>query len=240
MNTALPLSIRQFIAYVVILAGIPAQSLSALEVPEPMVFDLVRGLDSKAGELEINTLFMMPLNKNNDTLQWAPEIEYAVADGIALEFEIPFENTELEAYKFAGQFTLKETTNAIHGIQVIYEDFQSHNQSEYTALWLTGMALPNKNTAMLMVGPRFTQGKDVDDISEFLFNATLFHQMSNLLILGLETNLAYHDDKDWSYLVMPQLHYDLTEMYELQFGIGAEFDNDSTSAVSSLRLIVEF
>ena len=231
MNIAPSLSIKQIIVSIVILIVIPAQSVFALEVPEPMVFDLVRGLDSKAGELEINTLAMMPLN-NNGSLEWAPEIEYAVADGVAFEFEIPFNNSELEAYKFAGQFTLGETTNAIHGIQLIYEDFQNHNQSEYTALWLTGMALSSKNTAMLMIGPRFTQGEDVDDMSELIFNATLFHQMSNHLTLGLETNLAYHDNNDWNYLVMPQLHYELTKMYELQFGVGAEFDNDSTRAGS--------
>jgi len=239
MNIAPPLSIKQIIVAIAIFIGIPTQSIFALEVPEPMVFDLVRGLDSKAGELEINTLFMSPLN-NDGTLEWAPEIEYAVADGVALEFEIPFKNSELEAYKFAGQFTLGETTNAIHGIQLIYEDFQNHNQSEYTALWLTGMALSSKNTAMLMIGPRFTQGEDVEDMSELIFNATLFHQMSNHLTLGLETNLAYHDNNDWNYLVMPQLHYELTKMYQLQFGVGAEFDNGSTTVVSSLRFIVEF
>ncbi|NRB42715.1 MAG: hypothetical protein HRU20_30305 [Pseudomonadales bacterium] len=241
MNIAPPFSIKQITASLLLLAGYSAQSFAAIEVPEPMVFDLVRGLGAKAGEFEVNTLAMVPLNnKDNGSLEWAPEIEYAVADGIAIEFEVPFENSELEAYKFAGQFTLGETANAIHGIQVIYEDFQNHDQSEYTALWLTGMELSKNNSVMLMAGPRFTQGKDVEDKTELLFNATFFHRISNHLTLGLENDLAYHDHNDWSYLAMPQLHYGLSEKFELQFGVGAEFNNEKTNFVSALRLIVEF
>ncbi len=45
----------------------------------------------------------------------APEIEFAIADGIALEFELPFEEGTLESYKFASQFTFIVDETTVHG-----------------------------------------------------------------------------------------------------------------------------
>ena len=65
----------------------------AVRIPEPMVFDLVRGLGARRGELEVNTLVLLPMNDWDDRhVDWAPEIEYALLDGVALEFELPFED----------------------------------------------------------------------------------------------------------------------------------------------------
>lgn len=83
-----------------------------------MVFDLLRPLGAKGGEGEVNVLGLVPLRQTSrrandvpDSLglvrrspdregrEWAPEIEYAVCDGVALEFEVPMENAHLEVYK---------------------------------------------------------------------------------------------------------------------------------------------
>jgi hypothetical protein len=43
------------------------------------MFDLVRGLGAKQGELEINSLTDFPLNNtSNRSVEWAPEVEYAL------------------------------------------------------------------------------------------------------------------------------------------------------------------
>ena len=52
-----------------------------LEIPEPMVFDLVHGLGVEKGAFEANVLALFPLNDTSDReIDWAPEVEYAVAD----------------------------------------------------------------------------------------------------------------------------------------------------------------
>ena len=67
-----------------------------VSVPEPLMFDLVRGLGAKKGELEINALADFPLNNTSSrNVEWAPEVEYAVFDNLAVELELPFENFEL-------------------------------------------------------------------------------------------------------------------------------------------------
>jgi len=99
-----------------------AQEVQKLEIPEPLMFDLVRGLGADKGELEINSLADFPLNKVSERfIEWAPEIEYALFDGFAVEFEMPFENGDLEALKFAIQYTFGSSDNHrfIHGLQVI-------------------------------------------------------------------------------------------------------------------------
>lgn len=84
-----------------------SQKEESLEIPEPLMFDLVRGLGAKQGGLEINTLVHFPLNDfNGRGVEWAPEIEYALFDGFAVEVEFPFENRDLEAFKLAVQWTI--------------------------------------------------------------------------------------------------------------------------------------
>ena len=97
-----------------------------VSIPEPLMFDLVRGLGAKQGELEINSLADFPLNNgSNRGVEWAPEIEYALFDNFAIELEFPLNNFELEALKMAIQWTIGSSKNNkfIHGIQVIGEKY---------------------------------------------------------------------------------------------------------------------
>ncbi len=48
-------------------------------IPERLVFDLVRGLGTRRGELAINVLARVRSESPN--VLWAPEIEWAFADG---------------------------------------------------------------------------------------------------------------------------------------------------------------
>ena len=88
-----------------------------LDFPEPMVFDMVRGLGAEKGEVEVNTLVLVPTSPV--AAWWAPEIEAAVVDNFALEFEVGLRNIDLEALKFAFQGTvaMKEGGKTGHGLQ---------------------------------------------------------------------------------------------------------------------------
>ena len=61
------------------------EMLLSVNIPEPLMFDLVRGLGAKQGELEINALADFPVNHiSHREVEWAPEIEYALFDGFAV------------------------------------------------------------------------------------------------------------------------------------------------------------
>jgi len=52
---------------------------STVHIPEPLMFDLVRGLGARQGELEVNSLADFPLNYTTTRgIDWAPEVEYAL------------------------------------------------------------------------------------------------------------------------------------------------------------------
>lgn len=105
-------------------------------IPEPMVFDLVRPLGTVKGELEINTLAQYAVNGEVD---WAPEIEYAVRDGLAFELELPFENSRVQDYKVAAQGTLKDYSNHfIHGWQVIGRYARTEKSYSADPLYIMG------------------------------------------------------------------------------------------------------
>ena len=62
---------------------------AAVRVPEPMVFDRVRGLGADKGELEANALALVPLNDTGvRDVAWAPEVEFAVVDGDRVESRV--------------------------------------------------------------------------------------------------------------------------------------------------------
>ena len=56
-----------------------------IHIPEPMVVDLVHGLGVEQGAFGANMLVLFPLNDASvRPVDWAPEVEHAVRDGVAL------------------------------------------------------------------------------------------------------------------------------------------------------------
>ncbi len=211
-----------------------------LEIPEPMVFDLVHGLGVEKGAFEANVLALFPLNDTSDReIDWAPEVEYAVADGIALEFELAFEDSELEAWKVASQFTFGESAEKrrIHGSQFIVEKFDGLDIWELTGLYLVGREFSNDWSMLAMAGLRATTGSDVSDHEEVLLNVSMFRELNHRLVFGVESDLAVDLDDDWELEIYPQLHYELSEFFELQLTIGAEIDDDDTDFSAGFRFI---
>ena len=61
-----------------------------VQFEEPMVFDLVRGLGSKPGEMEANYLMIVPLN--DEPVLMSPEFEFVFSPYQAAEIEFPFQD----------------------------------------------------------------------------------------------------------------------------------------------------
>ncbi len=231
-------------------------------IAEPMVFDLVRPLGAKRGEGEINVLGLVPLtnesrrvdgvpdplglvrrSSDRQGIEWAPEIEYAVCDGIALEFELPMENGRLEAYKTAAQVTFGTGFGYrfIHGAQAILQYDRHPNLWTTTLLYLAGFRFNKTWSAFGMFGSRAeVSGAVPNKEVELLANMTLFADVTERVVAGVETNVGQVLGGNTEVLVMPQVHYEIGPYWMIQAGVGARFTTGFTLPEAGFRLIREF
>nr|WP_298718800.1 hypothetical protein [uncultured Steroidobacter sp.] len=197
--------------------GDAAVSSELPHVPEPLLFDLVRPLGAAKGELEINAL----VQHASGGTAWAPEIEYAFADGYALELELPFEGATLEEYKVAVQGTAGTLLKGrmIHGWQAIA--YYERDSRDYTAdlIYLNGARLSSKWSVFNMVGMRRAHWRGDSDYLG-LVNNSIFYDYSKRLTFGLEVNSEIGDGWRWRHGLVPQIHFDVDEHVTVQLGGG--------------------
>lgn len=215
-------------------------SSEELGIPEPLVFDLVRPLGSPKGELEVNTLITR--SSQTGEFAWAPEIEYAFADGYAVEFELPFQNSSLEEYKFGLQGTFGELLKGrmIHGWQALGRYGRQENVYSADILYLNGARISDKWSTLNMLGIRWADfGKREDIVA--LINNNLFYHFSRNLTLGVEMNNEIHEHKQWRYRLTPQLHYSFSSNKAVQIGGGpARLNNKKSDWLLASRFIYTF
>lgn len=232
-------------------------SAHSVRVPEPLLFDLVRPLGAKRGELEINTLALFPWRASNTNpdddpfgsgpttkdrrgIEWAPEIEYAVSDNFAIEFEFPFEDSVLEEYKLGLQWTLGTAfdNRYIHGFQMLIEPTYSWEQWNTTLLYLGGIRFDETWSALFMFGGRMNlEGPRNSESFERLFNASLFADLTDYLSAGLETNHAAKSDGTSEFILVPQIHLELTDHWQIQTGLGFGIASEGSEQSAILRVI---
>lgn len=123
-------------------------------IPEPMVFDMMRPLGAAAGEVEVNTLMMAPLSGDPRDIGWAPEIEYAFADGLAIEFELPFVNSRLDEYKLGLQaaFGSFNEGRSAHGLQYLAVYARDDGHYSGSLLYMLGHRYDAHWSSMSMIG----------------------------------------------------------------------------------------
>ncbi|MFY4730157.1 hypothetical protein [Nitrospira sp. BLG_2] len=235
---------------------------SGPRIAEPMVFDLIRPLGAKRGEREVNVLGLVPLRRessrvndiqdplglvrrspDHEMIEWAPEIEYAVCDGVAIEFEVPMENSRVEAYKGAAQFSFGTALNHrfIHGAQAILQYGRDSSVWTTTGLYLAGFRFNDTWSVFGMLGGRGEVfGPVADKEAEFLSNVTLFADVTERMVLGVETNLNHVIGGGTGVLFMPQVHYEIDRYWMIQGGVGARLTTGLTIPVVGFRVIREF
>lgn len=216
---------------------------SAPHIPEPMVFDLVRGLGASRGEIEMNVLVLGTFpRRERAQLEWAPELEWALLDGVAVELEIPMEELEPVAVKMAGQVTLPGgDARFAHGVQAIGERFVRDEEGKERGgrgalLYLLG-ARSRAWSFFGMLGARRGFGGE-EPAFEFLANPSVFYDVGEELTLGVETNFAARMGET-SWQALPQLHYQISERFRLQLGGGVSFFGHQLAPVVGSRFVVE-
>ncbi|MGF7149359.1 hypothetical protein FHS96_003001 [Sphingomonas zeicaulis] len=217
-----PAPIRRALALT--LAASPVAPLAASsypDIPEPMVFDMMRPLGAKRGELEVNTLAQAPLS-GGDPIAWAPEIEYAFADGMAIEFELPFENRRLTELKLGLQaaFGAFNGGRSAHGVQ--YLGIYDRHSGDYssTLVYMLGHRFSDRVSSMSMVGlGDIAPGKGRGH-NALIANQSLFLNTDPATVLGVEFN--FEGGHEGGVLVMPQIHRKLGAAFNVQAGFGVE------------------
>jgi hypothetical protein len=211
-------------------------------IPEPMVFDLVRPLGAEKGEFELNTLVQLPGEAGSYRVPaWAPEIEYAFAEGHAIEFELPMEGTVRETYKIALQNTFGTfwRQRVIHGFQGIGTFGGREETHSVSLLYLAGVRL-NPDWSLFTMHGWHRATVEGTARQAALLNHTLFNKINQRLAFGVESNAVVGGAGNRGVLLIPQVHFELGAKIHLQIGAGAEHrPGNGTHPAMALRLIRE-
>jgi hypothetical protein len=211
---------------------------SAPHVPEPMVFDLVRGLGARAGEIEANSLFVVrPRRGGFDATTWAPEIEWAIVDRFAVELELPMVDRRVDALKAAVQWTLSGPDERFaHGLQAIAEHQFDEAHTELSALYVAGFRA-GRLSGLGMAGVRARVGGQAHQ--EVLLNPSLYLDADEAVTFGAEGNVALGLDGRHSALAVGQVHWQVVKRFRVQLGAGVELTPERRGAVVVTRWILE-
>ncbi|MFQ3593644.1 MAG: hypothetical protein SNJ82_10755 [Gemmataceae bacterium] len=227
-----------------------------------MVFDLIRPLGVRRGELEVNVLGFVPLRRTRSktpqfsfisgadqstqkrpAFEWAPEIEYGVFYNFALEFELPLADGRVEAFKGAAQYTLGTAFNDhfIHGFQGILFIDRTNGAVSPTLLYLAALRFDPVYSLNVFIGFSHEFGGDnLINPTQIIIAPTLFAELSKQWTLGLEVNYLSELDGSASLLVMPQAHWNPTDKFSLQLGIGTRAQEGNFTGEAVFRIIQEF
>lgn len=191
-------------------------------IPEPMLFDLMRPLGAERGELEVNTLVRPSIGRHATGVAWAPEVEWAFAPGHTLEVEVPFHGRHLEAFKFGlqGTFGNFRQQRSIHGWQALLECARAGKNRQLDVLHLAGHRFGQHWSLLTMQGIRFQRQESQRNVKG-VFNPTVFREVSEQLVFGLETNLAAGSIRRADWTVLPQAQFQWRQ-YSFLVGLGAE------------------
>ena len=208
-------------------------------IPEPLVFDLVRGLDADKGEIEVNTLVLIRPTRKGAIVDWAPEVEWAFARGHAIEFELPMVNDHVHAIKLALQGTFPDRSmRFIHGWQLIAEQPLADG-TEFSWLYLAGGRPGGGNLSLFtMVGLMVLPTAHGREVARALVNPSVFTDFSETITVGLETNWSV-GHRHFEGLVMPQIHWQIGRRFRLHIGGGVAAYGRSLLPVVSTRVILE-
>jgi hypothetical protein len=203
-------------------AGPPALAAPAggPHIPEPLIFDMVRPMGAARGELEVNTLAQVPLGGRGRPVDWAPEIEMALADGFAVELELPFRNARVIEYKLGLQKTIGtfDEGRSIHGVQYLGIYDRKAGRFENTLLYMLGHRFDRRWSMIGMagIGELALSGGHRPGL---VINHATFFDLDPRTVLGLELNARTGPGR--GLLVMPQVHRTLPASLSVQAGIGA-------------------
>jgi len=240
-----PHTTRRIIAAICVLLGLStaagAQHAERRNphVPEPLMFDLVRGLGARKGELEVNALTVHDFRAGADKFYWNPEIEWVVADGLALEIELAMDRGHLESTKLMSQLTFGTPlpNRYIHGAQVIAERSGIDGGYDLSTVYIGAGRFSPTWSFNVIQGAKY--GAGIEDRRQpywsWLGNATLFRE-ARRATFGLELNVENPRSESPTVRLTPQVHVH-RGAWAAQGGIGVSSTAGTRQSLASLRII---
>ncbi|MEG8039590.1 hypothetical protein QP166_09625 [Sphingomonas sp. LR60] len=191
-------------------------------IPEPMIFDMMRPLGAQKGEMEINALAMTTSPFRPREAEWAPELEYAFADGKAIEFELPFNGARLEALKLGLQAAFGSSADgrSAHGVQYLGIYDRDTGRYSNALLYMAGHRFNARWSTMNMIGLDDIALKRRNGRNAMLLNHATFYDVNAGTVAGVELNVA--DGAERLVRVAPQLHQRLADKINVQAAAGVE------------------
>jgi hypothetical protein len=198
---------------------------------EPLYADLIRDLGARKGEKELNVGF--GINDEKDYIYYSgfAEYEFAVADRLGMEVEVPFKifsavpghetvvlpANRVEGIKLATQYTFMvspkyQTSMAVGYIQEMeFSDLSTlgHNGrlfsgTVYNPIFVAAKRLTPQIHTLLYTGPAFTQSFASHSLTTaYDVNANLHYVFANGNFAGVETNMEFSNGKP-DIIIRPQ------------------------------------
>jgi hypothetical protein len=228
---------------------------------EPLYTDLIRDLGARKGEHELNIGFGVNDEKTYYSYTGFAEYEFAVANRLGLEVEVPFEvnhaapghdktavpGNRVEGIKLATQYTFLvskkwQTSMAAGYIQEMeFSPFREpkaplFSGTRYNPIFISATRLtPNIHT-LLYTGPEVEQDFATGHTTTTMaVNANLHYVFANGNFAGVETNMDFSAEKP-DIVVRPQFKVAFSKSVSLGVlaGIPASHHNHGFSAMTRM------
>lgn len=216
-----------------------------VEHAEPLYIDLMRDLGARKGEAEINVGFGVASHKGFNEYNGFVEYEWAAADRLGLEVEIPFSfnnkksdndgsfnipNNKVEGIKLATQYTflVNEKRKLSMGVAYVHEfELNNFKQLGHQGAVFTGMKMNpvfiaaknyNQFNTLLYTGPVLEHDYKSRKVEVgATINASLMYVLPHSKnFIGLENNMDI-DQEGFHYTLRPQLK--LALQHNLMIGL---------------------
>lgn len=228
---------------------------------EPIYIDLMRDLGARKGEAEFNFGYGLANYKNKKEHNAFVEYEWAVADRLGLEVEIPMSFTQesglaslnkIDGIKLATQYTFlvneKHQTSLAVGYMHEMEFTDKKAFKKENPLFKGFVANPffvaAKNfgsfSTLIYTGPEFIYDFDTNEIeTHYAINASVHYMIPNSHhFIGIENNLHF-EKGELEYIMRPQMKVGILHNFSIGVVTGIPIVSNNFTMDFMTRIIWE-
>lgn len=232
---------------------------------EPLYIDLIRDLGARKGEREWNVGAGIIDNQSYDRYEALVEYEWAPANRLGLEVELPFSfyypsvstterpGSKLNALKVAAQYTFlvsvpKSTSMAIGYIQELeMTEFRDYGKKTffpgavYNPFLIIAKRWGTNLHSLLYTGPVIGHHFETGHLAgHFQINSSFHYMISGTRnFVGVELNKEVHPSGDFDMVIRPQMRVGITDHLLVGIVTGVPISKENQRFSSFVRLIYE-
>lgn len=214
---------------------------SVANIPEPLYYDMIGGLDARPGEIELNVL----AEYRGGNFRGGYEIEYTFARGVGLEVDLNASTAGIEGWQGNLEFTLPTSRSSPfqHGVLIGNEYLLGNPQTptgRTSGVYVAAVRLSQRWTALTMLGGRATAVRRGRTHVGGIWNPSVFFDATSRVTVGLEMSSVLDEDGTTDLVLLPQAHWQPARSWRFQVGSGLRVDETGTSMLSVLRVSLAY